>query len=220
MGKKLNLTGHRYNRWTVLHESGKDNHGATFWTCRCDCGTTGRVRTTHLRLGVSKSCGCLQREVAAKMKTTHGLHRHPLYDVWNAIHRRISNPDDPGYKNWGGRGIQVCERWSSLEAFIEDMGPSYRKGLSIDRIDNDGNYEPGNCHWTTSVVQQRNRRNNVLLTYLGKTLTVAEWADICEIKYATLHKRVTTYEWSTERALTKGMSTERLEALRRWAATS
>ena len=133
------------------------------------------------------------------------------------MHRRTSNPDDAGYHNYGGRGIRVCERWSSLETFIVDMGPSYRKGLSIDRIDNNGNYEPDNCHWVTQVVQMRNRRCNVLLTHLGKTLTVAEWADVTEIKYATLHKRVTAYGWSTERALTKGVSPDRLEAIRRWA---
>lgn len=217
MGGKLHLTGHKYNRWTVIGEAGKDKHGATFWICQCDCGKTGQVRTTHLRLGVSKSCGCLQREVATAEKTTHGLHRHPLYDVWYAMHRRTSNPDDPGYPNYGGRGISVCGRWSSLENFVTDMGPSYRKGLTIDRVNNDGNYEPGNCRWTTRVVQQRNRTNTVTLTYLGKTLPLAEWADIFEIKYNTLHKRVVAYEWSTEKALTKGVSPKRLEAIRRWA---
>lgn len=219
MGRKLHLTGHKYNRWTVISEAGKDKHGATFWLCRCDCGEMGQVRTTHLRLGVSKSCGCLQREVAAAEKTTHGLYRHPLYDVWHAMHRRTSNPEDPGYPHYGGRGISVCERWSSLDAFVVDMGPSYRKGLTIDRVNNDGNYEPGNCRWTTRVVQQRNRTNTIALIYLGKTLPLAEWADIFEIKYNTLHKRVMVYGWSTERALTKGVPPDRLEAIHRWATS-
>lgn len=217
MGTKLNLIGQTFNRYTVLSEAGKDKHGATLWVCRCDCGEVRQVRTTHLRLGVCKSCGCLQREIAAKRMTTHGLQGNALYEVWSRMLRRTTNAEDAGFKNYGGRGIEVCPRWQSLENFIKDMGPSYRKGLTIDRIDNSGNYEPGNCRWTTRVVQQRNRRNNVWLTYLGKTLTLAEWADICEIKYATLYRRVTTYELSTETALTKGMPPDRLQAIRRWA---
>lgn len=218
MGKKLYLTGQRFNRFLVLREAGKDKHGATFWTCQCDCGELRDVRTTHLRLGVSKSCGCLQREVAAQGKRKHGLHNNALYDVWNGMLRRTTNPDDPGYKNYGGRGIEVCTRWESVGNFIADMGPSYRKGLTIDRINNDGNYEPDNCRWTTRVVQQRNRTNTLRLTYLGRTLPLAEWADVCEIQYSTLHKRVMVYGWSTERALTKGLPSDRLKAIRDWAA--
>lgn len=217
MGRKLHLTGQRFNRFVVLSEAGKDKHGATFWLCQCDCGEVRRVRTTHLRLGVSKSCGCLQREVAAQSKTKHGLHGSALYDVWNGMIRRTTKPDDPGYKNYGGRGISVCDRWQSLANFIADMGPSYSKGLTIDRIDNDGDYEPGNCRWTTRVVQQRNRTNTVFLTHLGRTLPLSEWADVCDIKYATLHKRVTAYGWSTEKALTKGVPADRLKAIREWA---
>lgn len=167
--------------------------------CQCTCGSDPLViRLDAIRSGRTISCGCFQKEQTFK----HGLSTHPLYHVLRHMKSRCSNSDDPAFKDYGGRGIRVCERWQSIANFVEDMGDSYQPGLEIERIDNDGNYEPGNCRWATCKEQANNRRNQVTLTFNGQTKSLAAWSEEIGIPYGTLWTRISVKGWSIDRALT------------------
>lgn len=161
MGTKVNLDGKRFGRWLV---TGRAETVAlhTFWFCHCDCGATRAVRTKSLLRGASTSCGCFNRDVvgqiAASTNRRHGMTRTPTYTSWQAMRTRCENPRRIGFANYGGRGIAICERWHSFENFLADMGER-PIGASLDRLNNDGNYEPGNCRWATRCEQNRNRRS-------------------------------------------------------------
>lgn len=164
----IDITGQKFNRWTVI----KHVHiypRRTFWLCRCDCGTERAVEGKHVRYGTSKSCGCLCLEInAARLKGNklgykHGLEKHPLRSIWKAMIHRCYYNNNRFYKNYGGRGIKVCHEWiTSLLTFYEwAIRNGWKKGLSIDRIDNDGHYEPKNCRWVT--VAENSRRSKTRL---------------------------------------------------------
>lgn len=155
------ITGQRFGRWTViaLHAKPsriKPTHNS-LWLCVCDCGNKSIVDSTFLRLGKSQSCGCLKTERHTKHGHA-GSHPTATYHSWTGMWQRCTNPDNPGYSNWGGRGIKVCERWRSFENFLADMGTK-PSGYTIERIDNDGNYEPGNCTWIPKSEQWKNKRH-------------------------------------------------------------
>jgi hypothetical protein len=159
--------GEKYGRLTVVEGSPKSGSAVTV-LCRCECGTEKRIRAQLLKNGQTKSCGCIRDELtrmlAVRTLSTHGLHSHPLYHTWNSMHRRCSNPKTRNYADYGGRGIRVCERWTGPEGlrnFIEDMGVKPSPKHTLERIDNDGNYEPGNCCWATAQEQERNKRPRV-----------------------------------------------------------
>lgn len=186
MGAKLDLRGQRFGRWTVLEEVGR-SHGSVLWRCRCDCGTVKNVSAQALRKGESTSCGCYNREIITK----HGMGRTRLHGIWCNMRYRCENPTAKNTADYGGRGIKVCEEWSnSFEAFAEwALANGYTDELTIDRIDNNGNYEPSNCRWATRVEQGRNKRNNVWLTFNGETHILAEWARITHQPMKRLWRR-------------------------------
>lgn len=172
--KFRDLTGQKFNRWTVLSR-GTYKAGKIHWLCRCDCGTEGLVNTQNLKNGASKSCGCLSVESVIRRETTHGMSGYSEYKIWQMMKNRCSNTRDSHFHRYGGRGIAVCDRWENdFAAFYADMGPRPR-GLTIERINNDGNYEPGNCRWATNKEQAHNKANNRRLTAFGKTQILIEW---------------------------------------------
>jgi len=189
MSWKLNLMGHKFNRWTVIAKEKINRHGQTMWLCECECGTRRIVLGGSLRNGKSQSCGCLMRERASMANKRHGHHKTPIYRVWCHMLERCNNQTDAAFHNYGGRGICVCLKWLSFEEFLKDMGEKPKR-LTIERIDNDGNYEPSNCKWATRKEQTRNTRHNVMIKYAGETKCISEWAEELGINYQTLYSRL------------------------------
>lgn len=166
--RKIDMTGQRIGHLKVIAESPEryisQNGKEVVWICRCDCGKTTEVRGSELRKGHTKSCGCFKGDYCRKANTTHGGRYERLHSIWNSMKQRCRNPNDQKYKDYGGRGIEVCDEWADdygiFRAWAYENGyvPDRGHDCSIDRIDNDGNYEPGNCRWTTAKVQANNQR--------------------------------------------------------------
>ena len=204
----------RFGRLTVIKRNrdkfiGKRKY--VMWLCKCDCGNVVTVYATHLQQGRCKSCGCLKREKLIKRNTTHGLSNTRLYQIYADMKDRCYNQNNSCYKDYGGRGIVVCNEWlNSFRNFYDwSIANGYKKSLTIDRIDVDGDYTSDNCRWSIQVEQQNNKRNNHLLTYNGETKTLSQWAKELGIKGVTLSARINIYGWSIERALTTPIDTNK-----------
>ena len=155
----IDLTGKKFGRLTVIGRA----HGK-HWSAICDCGGTAVSSGQSLREGKTKSCGCLGKEQLAEGRTKHSGSKRPEYKLWSGIIQRCTNPNNKHYRNYGGRGISVCDRWKDFANFFSDIGARPSKELTIDRTNNDGNYEPGNVRWATRKQQQNNRRNSIKIS--------------------------------------------------------
>ncbi len=197
--------GSRYGYLTVMGELPPrlNEHGKPLRMiqCMCDCGATKAIPIHPLTHGNTVSCGCFKRGFAIRMNTTHGGASDPAYHCWHSMIYRCGSSTYHGYHNYGGRGIRVCERWQSFNAFLEDMGPRPSPRYSIDRIDNDGNYEPGNCRWATRKQQHRNTRYNRMITHDGVTKCLTDWAASTGLSISSLRYRLNS-GWPTKLALT------------------
>lgn len=201
--RALDLTDQRFGLLVAKHRNGKNNNGRVLWRCLCDCGNIADVHVSNLRTGETKSCGCLSH---LGNRLTHGHRKGKknslTYSSWCSMKKRCYDKTGEHYEYYGGRGIVVCDRWvNSFENFLEDMGER-PKGLTLERNNNDGNYEPTNCKWATKEEQARNKRNNKFYTFQGVTATLSEWARRLGVGRSTLHHRKVTYGWSIEKTLT------------------
>ena len=185
MGKLRDLSGMKFGRLTVLRlQEIRKRH--SYWVCECECGEQVIARQGGLASGRKKSCGCYRID---KM-TTHGMNKTRVYRIWSYMRQRCYNPKNIGYKYYGGKGIRVCKRWDySFENFFADMGHPPTDAHTLDRIDSNGDYEPGNCKWSTRQEQACNRGNNRHITYEGRTLTIGEWAKVVGVNRWTLWRR-------------------------------
>lgn len=197
------ITGQKFGRLTVLRLAERKGH-SILWLCRCDCGKEKVTPGGSLRNGFTKSCGCLNSEIVKARNAlcrTHGQTGSSEYATWSAMKGRCLDPRHRAWKDYGKRGITVCERWLKFENFYEDMGPRPSPKHSLDRIDNDGNYEPGNCRWALQIVQVNNRRGSRYIEFKGESRTIAQWANHLGFPHGVLNRRLAA-GWGTEKALT------------------
>lgn len=212
--RSTDLAGMTFGRLTVVEFSHVNGQRLRCWKCRCSCGVEHTTTGRNLRKGIALSCGCLQRETFnanrnVRGNPTHGLSDTPEYRCWASMLARCRNPATVSFKYYGARGICVCDRWErSFVAFLEDMGRKPSPEHSIDRINSDGNYEPGNCRWALPDVQARNKRGLRLITFRGETLCLADWASRIGLKPMTIAQRL-KMGWSVEQALTAPLRGER-----------
>lgn len=184
MPKFRDLTGDKFGRWTVLEKT-QTKYREHFWMCICECGTKKEVIGGSLKTGRSRSCGCYSSELSTK----HGMDGTPTYNTWCHMLSRCNNTKHKQYADYGGRGIYVCDRWKEFVSFYADMGEK-PDGMSLDRIDNDGPYEPVNCRWVTQKTQVRNRRISPRYEYEGETLSLAEFCERKNIPWRRVYERM------------------------------
>jgi hypothetical protein len=212
--KVLNINdqiGKVYGRWVIV-SIGNFRCYSKGWikyvNCRCICGNEKEVELNSLKRGKSTSCGCYNSEIASKTGTTHGFlvglkGKHSSdYEIWIKMKGRCFNSNDSSYQNYGGRGITVCDSWiNSFENFITDLGKRPNRNYSLERIDSDKSYYPENCKWILKSQQSRNTRRTIKITYLGKTMCLAEWCKELQLNYSTIRKRMTNLKMPFEEAI-------------------
>lgn len=205
MNPVISIEGGKYGRLLVKRiDTERSGNGKTFWHCLCECGVSKSIRGDMLKSGRAKSCGCFHREISSsicKARKTHGRTGTKIYWTWRHILSRCYKPQTAQYRNYGGRGIIVCERWHKFENFFSDMGHPPSPNHSIDRIDNNGNYEPSNCRWATPKEQGNNTRANKVLFFNGESLTLTQWSEKAGLSMSTVSRRIQR-GWDIQAALT------------------
>ena len=209
MKKAKMEAGDRFGRLVIVSElepainpSGK---ATRMFLAKCDCGNETKARIQHLRSGRIRSCGCLHDE----FHITHAKSKTREYRIWVGIKSRCNNPKNRAYADYGLRGVSLSDKWAkSFDQFYADMGDC-PEGMSIDRVNNDGNYEKSNCRWATRHEQSRNTSRNINITFDGITLTLMDWAKRLNVPYYRLRNRIKELGWSIDRAFTEGVSQNR-----------
>jgi hypothetical protein len=203
MPAPIDITGQKFGRLTAIEVTREPGHRA--WMCRCDCGGETIVRAALLTTGHSRSCGCQRKDTLRRMKTIHGGasrgRKARLWRIWAQMRDRCRNHNRPDSPRYADRGIRVCDEWLDFIAFREWAdGNGYDDTLTIERIDNDGNYEPSNCRWAKRVEQTRNRSNTAFLMFRGEQISVAAAIELCGLPATTVRARLSR-GWTPERAL-------------------
>lgn len=213
MGTLIDLTGKQFGRGVVLERSGTKIRGiksqvkTPVWKCQCDCGNIFYATSAELRSGDTKSCGCLAIDTLHARSVTHGDgHKgskfYRLYRIWCGMKERCEKQYDPAFKDYGGRGIKVCEAWHDYIAFKEwSLSHGYNDNLTIDRIDNNGNYSPDNCRWVDCYVQANNRRSCRYIMINGEIKTISEWCKIFGVSPFTAFSRIDLFDWDPVKAV-------------------
>lgn len=195
--KVNDISGQKFGRLTAIRDTGKRKNAQVVWMCKCDCGEEKEVRGEDLRSGSIKSCGCLKKDSLREKNLR-------LYSIWHNMKDRCYNKNSTSYKTYGRLGVVVCEEWkNSFESFCDwAVSNGYKDGLTIDRIDVKGNYEPTNCRWASYKEQNNNKKNNRFISFKGVTMTLKQWSEELNIPYHTLGNRIRS-GWSVEKALTE-----------------
>lgn len=192
MGAPKDLTGQRFSRLIVLEPHGKDKFGNKQWLCRCDCGRLTVANSHSLTSKHKRSCGCMMRERIGNMRRIDGRSNDRLYHLYYRVRSRCENPKASYFEHYGGRGIRVCDEWQTWEAFRDwALANGYKDGLTIDRIDVNGNYEPSNCKWITQAEQMRNTRKTRYLTVNGVKKPLVTWCEELGVSFGTASARFT-----------------------------
>jgi hypothetical protein len=195
--QSLPFEGRVFGRLTIVRRSEMRN---MYWWCQCSCGSLEKeIYRSSLISGATQSCGCIHKEVVSRASKTHGMSKTKIYRLWSMMLDRCRNPRNTFYGEYGGRGICVCESWLKFQNFYADMGEK-PEGKSLDRINNNGCYSPENCRWASRVEQARNRRNNRMVTYKGKSQSLSAWAEELNANFNTLNTRAQR-GWSDERII-------------------
>lgn len=206
MKELIDLTGKRFGRLEVLYEVDKKQSSDRIWKCKCSCGTVKNVRQRLLITGKTKSCGCIRKEELVKRSTKHNCSHTRIYGIYAKMKKRCYSENDKRYKDYGGRGIVICSEWLGEHGFENfykwSVEHGYDDSLTIERINNDGNYEPSNCRWATYREQNRNKRNNIVITMNGQTKILKDWCIELGMDYQSVKMRIHK-GWNAERALTE-----------------
>lgn len=212
MSKKINLLGKRFGRLIVISEAPSVN-GRTCWHCKCDCGKEITTKKDNLLQGKTRSCGCLYLESASKLHKSHGMSNTRLFYIWQSMRHRCTIKNDRAYKNYGGRGIKVCEEWTSdfMNFYNWAINNGYTETLTIDRIDSNGNYEPSNCRWVDMKVQGNNRRGVHIVEYHNTRDTLSNMCRKLNISVKVIRSRMERNSISFEQAVDNYKTTSRFK---------
>lgn len=204
MSRAIDITGKRYGRLVVREKAGTDRFRQIKWLCDCNCGNQTIVTSGNLRNGHTTSCGCYNKQRISETHKKHGMFGTRLYNIWAGMIQRCNNPKNTKYKNYGARGISVCDEWEgSFKCFYEwAITNGYKRNLTIDRIDVNGNYQPTNCRWVGIETQENNRTDNIYITINGETRTLSEWCRTNGINVSTALQRI-RFGWDSIRAVTE-----------------
>ena len=202
----VDLTGQHFGFLEVISMTNERKHGKVVWLCKCECENVCKVTSNNLKNGSTISCGCYNKKNLARCRTKHGLYKSRIYNIYICMKERCYNPNTKSYKDYGDRGIEVCDEWLGEDGFKNfyewSVANGYDNSLSIDRINVNGNYEPSNCKWSTSTEQNNNTRRNNNITLNCETHTISEWSRIKGLSRNTLVARLRN-GWSIEDSLNK-----------------
>lgn len=200
MTKRVDITGQRLGKLTVIEFAENKYQGKAYWRCLCDCGNITVASGQHLRSGVTTSCGCAQRRMARELLTTHNDSKSKEFTIWFGIKQRCYNQNSSSYSYYGGRGIKMCDRWfNSYENFLADMGRAPSQKHTIERSNVNEHYSPVNCRWATRQEQSNNTRANIMVDYNGHVMSLTLWCYLFDLNYPKVSYRLKS-GWNINKA--------------------